>query len=418
VTAAALLVVAGAALDRIVWRNGTGNAPLARRVRWAFERLGPTFVKAGQLMSSSPGSLPKTWVDEMAHCRDDVPAASWKSVSQLLADELGARRGRLVHIDPKPVAAGSIAQVHTAELDDGLVVVVKVQRPGLEKVLAGDIRLLRIAARLAARLSPACAAANPVRLVDDFAGGLYGQLSFRREAANARLMQHALASLPVRVPKVISDLSTDRVLVMERLEGVAGSDLGAIDALGVDRSELVRTVVAALILPALRAGAFHGDMHAGNMVVMADGGLGLVDFGVVGHLDPATRAAASDILDAAVHHRFGDVAMAVCKMVDATDVDLAAVIPEVAAFMAAHLDTTVAALDVRQALSGILQLAARHGFTLPESLVAFFKQMLYIDGICRELDPGFDVLGDVAPIVAMARDQHHPEARALSTIAA
>jgi ubiquinone biosynthesis protein len=354
----------------------------------------------------------------MAYCRDDVAAASWKSVSQLMADEFGEQRDRFTHIDPTPVAAGSIAQVHAAELDDGTQVVIKVQRPGLDKTLAGDIRLLRIVARLVARISPACAAANPVGLVDDFAAGLYEQLSFRKEAANAGLMRNALASLPVYVPNVFAELSTDRVLVMERLEGLGSTEVGAIDALGIDRVEVVRVVVAALIVPALREGVFHGDMHSGNMMMLADGRLGLMDFGVVGHLDPATRVAAAELLDAAVNHRFGDAAVAILKMIDAGDVDLAAVIQEVQSFMVAHLDTTVAALDVCSTICGILKLAARSGFALPESLVAFFKQMLYIDGICRGLDVDFDVLGDAAPIVSMARNQHDSEVWAMGTIGA
>src|SRR5262249_36994956 len=116
VAAAALTILAGATRDRLWHRRTSYDAMLARRVRGAFERLGPTFVKAGQLMASSPGSVPKPWADEMAHCRDEVPAARWKAISQLLADELGERRDQLAEIKPEPIAAGSMAQVHAAVL--------------------------------------------------------------------------------------------------------------------------------------------------------------------------------------------------------------------------------------------------------------------------------------------------------------
>ena len=418
VAAAAFTILAGAMWDRLWQRRPSFDAMLARRVRRAFERLGPTFVKAGQLLSSSPGWLPKAWVDEMAHCRDEVPAARWKAISQLLVDELRERRDQLGVINPEPIAAGSIAQVHAAVLSDGTPVVVKVQRPGLRKVLAADIGLLRIIARLLARVSPTCAAANPVALVDEFATGLEDQLSFRMEAANVRRMRIALASLAVHVPKIFTDLSTDRVLVMERLEGVRADDIDTVNALGLDRSAIVQTVMASLILPAMREGMFHGDMHPGNMLLLPDGRIGLLDFGVLGHLDASGQAALCDLLVAVVDRRFGDVALAVFGMVDVSDVEQAALVDEVRVFLAGHLDTSLAGLDVRATMTGILGIASRNGCTLHDSLVAFIKQLLYIDGVCRALDPDFDVLGDARPIISMARDTTRASARNESTIAA
>jgi ubiquinone biosynthesis protein len=418
VAAAALTILAGATCDRLCHRRASFDAMLARRVRRAFERLGPTFVKAGQLVSSSPGSVPKAWVDEMAHCRDEVPAARWKAISQLLADELRERRDQLAEINPEPMAAGSMAQVHAALLADGTPVVVKVQRPGLRKLLVADIGLLRIVARLLARLSPTCAAANPVALVDEFATGLDDQLSFRREAANLERMRIALASLAVHVPKVYTNLSTDRVLVMERLEGVRPDDIEAVNRLGLDPPAMARTIMASLIVPAMRKGTFHGDMHPGNMLVLPDGRIGLLDFGVLGHLDAPNRAALCDLLVAVVDRRFGDVALAVFGMLDLSGVDQAALAQEAQAFLGAHLDTSLAGLDVRATITGILGIASRNGCTLRDSLVTFMKQLLYIDGVCRQLDPHFDVLGDARPIISMARDTECVSAHNESSIAA
>jgi ubiquinone biosynthesis protein len=418
VAAAAVRILVGATCDRLCQRRASFDAVLARRVRRAFERLGPTFVKAGQLISSSPGSVPKVWVDEMARCRDEVPAARWKAISQLIADELRERRDQVAEINPEPIAAGSMAQVHAAVLGDGTPVVVKVQRPGLRKVLAADIGLLRIIARLLARLSPACAAANPVALVDEFATGVDDQLSFRREAANVQRMRIALSSSRVRVPKVFTDLSTDRVLVMERLEGVRADDIEAVNGLELDRSAVVRTVMASLILPAMREGIFHGDMHPGNMLVLPDGRIGLLDFGVLGRLDASSRAALCDLLAAVVDRRFGDVALALFGMIDTSGGDQVALLQEVGAFLADHLDTSLAGLDLRAMITGILGIASRNGCTLRDSLVPFIKQLLYIDGLSRELDPDFDVLGDARPIISMARDTKGASTHNESTIAA
>jgi ubiquinone biosynthesis protein len=397
------VAVLAAEFDRLSRRGPAFEVLLARRTRQAFERLGPTFVKAGQLISSSAGSLPKAWVDEMSHCRDQVPAAPWASVAKLLKDELGERRRELLDLDPVALAAGSMAQVHAAALSDGTAVVVKAQRPGLEKVLDRDIRLLRLSARFCVRFSPACAAANLVALVDDFALDLHEQLSFLNEAANAARIGSALRPLLVRIPHVYAHLSTDRVLVMERLWGVAGDDTGAISALGVDQLEIVRALVAALILPAVRDGVFHGDMHPGNLLVLPNGRLGLLDFGVIGRLDAAKRAATSDLLDAIVNRRYGDAALAILQMIEPGEVDVAALIADTQSLLTAHLETALGKVDVNGVIIEFLHSAARNGLVLPRSLMSFLKQLLYIEGICRMLAPDFDVLSDAAPIVSLAR---------------
>jgi ubiquinone biosynthesis protein len=402
----AVAVVTGASFDRIVKRHSDFESLLAHRVRLAFEHLGPTFVKAGQLLSSSAGPLPQAWMDEMAHCRDDVAAAPWKAACELLAGELGNKMDRILDMDHEPIAAGSMAQVYGARLANGDAVVVKVQRPGLERVLSKDIRILRTAARLAIRFSPSCAAANPKALVEEFASGLVQQLSFWREADNADAMRGPLSTLGVRVPKVYRDLSTDRVLVMERFAGTRPDDTNAIDGEGIDRSKLVQTIVGALLVPALGSGLFHGDMHPGNMVVLPDGDLGMLDFGVIEELESQARVAAGELLEALSARRYGDMVMALFKLIDPSQIDLNALIPEVQALVCDFIDRPLGTMDVRDAINGMLELAARNKFSLPESLVAFMKQILYISGICRILEPEFDVLGDIAPIVALARQPH------------
>jgi ubiquinone biosynthesis protein len=178
------------------------------------------------------------------------------------------------------------------------------------------------------------------------------------------------------------------------------------------------TIVASLILPAMREGVFHGDMHPGNMLVLPDGRIGLLDFGVLGHLDAPSRAALCDLLGAVVDRRFGDVALAVFGMIDVSGVDQAALLEEAQAFLASHLDTSLAGLDVRATVTGILGIASRNGCILRDSLVAFLKQLLYIDGVCRQLDPDFEVLGDAGPIISMGRDTKCASAHNESSIAA
>lgn len=403
--AVALRVAGGIAGDRLLGRPDERDARCARRVRQAFEALGPTFVKLGQLLSTSTSPLPKAWIDELAGCRDHVTAVPWSTVEGLLDSQLGERRGALVAIDPEPLAAGSMAQVHAGRLAGGTRVVVKVQRPGLDRVLAQDMRLLKLAARLAVRVSRACAAANVTALVEDFAAGLSEQLSFVNEAANAEKMRAALAGLPVRVPRVYHHLSSERVLVMEHLEGSAADDLAGIGAAGADRCALARTVVATLLVPAITQGCFHADMHAGNMLVLTDGQLGLVDFGVVGSLEPEVRTATLELLSAMAEQRYEDALLAMVGLVPSTELDMAALVPQVQCLASTFFDKPIGELDALGALTAVLSLAAGNGFTLPQALVALFKQVVYISGLCQVLDPTFDILADLAPVLDAARRQ-------------
>lgn len=392
------------AVDRL--RAPAGGLPTiaGRRLRAAFERLGPTFVKAGQLISSSPGSLPKAFVDELAHCRDNVTPASWPAVSALICHELGERARHLCDLDPAPIAAGSMAQVHGAFLGDGTPVVVKVQRPGLPTVLAKDLAVLRLVARLAARLSRTMRAANPSALVEDFARGLSEQLSFRTELANLKRMRVALAPVSVRIPQTFRALCTEHVLVMERLDGVKVTDVASLDALGVERRALVATIAESLLVPALAGSVFHGDAHAGNLLVTTDGELALLDFGLVEKLERPTAHEVGEMLSAVVKGRFDEAGLRILSLAKGSCADLPAFAAEVQSLVGRCLDRSIGELNVARTISELLALAARNGLDLPQELVAFFKQLVYLDGICRGLDPGFDLLADGGDVVQAARE--------------
>jgi ubiquinone biosynthesis protein len=403
VCAAGISVLALCAVDRLRSRDVAFAAIVGRRLRRAFEQLGPTFVKAGQLISSSPGSLPKAFVDELAHCRDHVAPAPWDSVSALIFLELGERARHLLRLEEAPIAAGSMAQVHAAVLTDGTRVVVKVQRPALHGVLAKDLAVLRLVARLAARWSRTLRAANPSALVEDFARGISEQLSFRTELANLKRMRVALAPMSVRIPRVCEALCTEHVLVMERLDGVSVSDLSSIGAFGVDRHALVTTIVESLLVPALAGSVFHGDAHAGNLLVTPTGELALLDFGLVAKLQPAVADQLGGLLSAVFNRHFEEAGLRIFSLARGECPDVAAFAIEVQSLVSGCLDRSIGELNVASTISDLLSLAARNGLNLPEDIVAFFKQLVYLDGICRGLDPGFDLLGDGGAIVDAAR---------------
>ncbi|MHB8246520.1 MAG: ABC1 kinase family protein [Acidimicrobiales bacterium] len=369
----------------------------ALQLRLAFQGLGPSFVKLGQLISSSPGTFPQVLVEEFAHCQDSVPPEPWETVAATLESELGCDLHKhFSWIDWHPLAAGSIAQVYPAWRHDGTAVVIKVQRADLRETLRQDLRMLLAGARAAVRLRPSLAAANPVGIIEDFADSLVHELAFRIEAAQMDELRMILTTWPIRIPAVHWDLTTDRVLTMERIEGVKVSDPAGLDRIGVSREHLAETILGSLLDSALRHGAFHGDGHAGNMLVTPDGTLGLLDFGIVGRLDEQARVAVSHLLGALIERRFEAMAVAIMSLADVTNVDLPAAVADLQAIAGTYLDRPIKEIPMGRLLGELLRAANRHGVALPTGLVLLFKQILYLDGLGRSLHPGFDVFADGA----------------------
>jgi ubiquinone biosynthesis protein len=379
----------------------------ARQVRLGFEDLGPSFVKLGQLVSSSPGAFPAALVEELSHLQDEVAPEPWEAVAATLGAELGPAAGRLRWVGRHPLAAASMAQVHPAVLEDGAEVVVKVQRPGLAEVLGQDLRAMHAAARLVSRALPAARAANPVGAVEDFARTLAEELDFRVEAGHMERLREILAGWPVAIPRVVPELTSARVLTMSRLEGTKISDTEALARLDVDRVALADTVLASLLYTALCHGIFHGDAHPGNLLVLEGGVLGLLDFGIVGQLDDRTRIQTARLVAAFVDRRFEAVAEAIVSLAHAPRLDVAQVVADLSEIAASYLSRPWGQVRLPRLLLELVRAATRHGVVLPADLVLFCKQLLYLDGVGRALNPSFDVFADGSRFLAFLP----PEAR-------
>lgn len=366
----------------------------ALQLRLTFQDLGPTFVKMGQFISSSPGTFPQALVDEFAYCLDDVPPQSWKTAMATVEAELGPVADHFAHIDPEPLAAGSIAQVHAGILRTGEEVVVKIQRRHLERVLRQDLRMMLLGARLLLRVRPAFAVANPIGIIEDFATTLAQEMSFRREAANMDGLRKALVGWPVVIPEVHHHLTTDRVIVMERLYGAKVSDLEAVRRAGVDVAALGELILAVFFSTALRHGVFHGDCHAGNLFALPDGRLGLLDFGIMGQLSERERDATSRFFAALFEQRFDAVVEGIIELTDSPMADIEGVVAELGELAGRYLGGPLAEMQMAALFGELLGSANRHGMSLPTNHVLLFKQLLYLEGLCRALNPEIDVFRD------------------------
>ncbi|MET9224746.1 AarF/UbiB family protein [Lentzea sp. NPDC003310] len=356
-------------------RTDTG---LARSLRLALQDAGVTFVKLGQVLSTRADLLPQDFVDELSLLQDKVPAAKWEQVRAVLDAEVGL--GAFREVDPEPLAAASIAQVHRAVLASGAEVVVKVQRPDVRATAEGD---LDIVTRLAEKLQRTrWGSALGVRdLAAGFAAALREELDFRIEARNLAAVAAASDST-VGLPHV--HLSTSRVLVMDRLDGVplrgAAQDEG-----------LARTLLRFVLRQVMLDGVFHADPHPGNVLLLTDGRLGLLDFGSVGRIDSALRSALQRLLLAIDRSDPAGLTDALLELTSRPeDIDEQRLERALGQFMARHLGAGMRP-DVEM-FGDLFLIVSRFGLSIPPEIAAVFRALATLEGTLAVLAPGFNIV--------------------------
>lgn len=382
---------------------------LASRLRSACEALGPTFVKFGQLLGSADGLLPSEIVAEFGGCRDDVAPLPFDVARRETERALGRLDDHFAHIEPRPLAAASIAQVHAATLRDGTEVVVKVQRPGVRAVVERDVAVLHALARTIEHVDIATTA-NLSGMVALFAETVLEELDFRLEAENMIAIALSLeetGATDVAVPRPVPWGVTPTVLVMERLHGRRLHD-PEWDAGGeADALALLRTGTQAVLECALTHGLFHGDMHAGNMLLLDDGRYGLLDFGIVGRFDVVQRRALWEWITAMMT----DDLAAQLRALDG----LGAFPPGTdVATLAAGLDLALTRLDadadssfdeMAVGFERIARILQAHGMRVPKELALFLKNLLHVNGAMRTLAPERDPYAEVGDIFEVVSDR-------------
>jgi ubiquinone biosynthesis protein len=371
--------------------------PLPHRFRIAFAGLGPTFVKLGQLIASSPGLFPPDWATEFASLRDQVPPFPAAEARRIISDELAGPLGSFfADFGDEPIAAASIAQVHGATLHDGSAVVVKVQRPGLDAQVKDDLRAMRMLAAVLERI-PYTAVASPRAVVEDFGRTIAEEMDFRLEADNMERMRAILEQEGIadaRVPRVHLDLVTRRVLTMERIDGIRFHDVEAMRAAGIDTARLLRIGAQTVVEGVLVHGFFHGDLHAGNIVVLPDGTFVLLDFGIVGRLTESVRNRLARYLIAVTTNDYEGMVRALRSFGDAVpkDADINVLAAEVRAKYEPFVKDGVVVAQLGDLMDTMIRSMVKFRIRIPRELVLLSKQMLYLEGAARTLAPEMDLL--------------------------
>ena len=372
----------------------------ANELRLAFEELGPTYVKLGQMIASSPGMFPDVLAEECRACLDEVPPVSYEGVRQVFEEEFGGPiEDFFSAFDPTPLASASIGQAHVATLHEGDEVVVKVQRPGIHERLEGDLRIIMRIARILER-SPRLRTIGPVAAVEDFAISLAEELNFQIAARAMERFERNLRSfghhLDVRTPKVHWRYTTDRVLVMERIHGYNFDNLPRDAGSQWDLPGALKKGVRAWMESVLQHGFFHGDVHGGNLMLDPQGDVVMLDFGIVGRLDQNTKEVLRQCLPALMFQKdYKTVASAMFGLgsgikpehLDAAAADIGTILEPI-------LSRPLAEISYGEILVDIIRVGSRYEARVPRQLVLVAKQLLYFERYAKEMAPGWSILAD------------------------
>ena len=371
------------------------------RVRLAMEELGVVFIKWGQYLSTRDDLIPEAYIKEFARLQNSVQPVPFSEVERICTAILES--GELVDLDPCPLAAASVGQVHAAKLPDGREVVVKVRRPGLQKQVSTDLEILQELADLVEKHLPALASVRPGALVEEFSRGLLAELDFSREAVNLERFGRFYAANPkVKVPRIFRGLCSERVLVMERVDGLKFNDRQALLAAGYDLPGLARFGAEVMLEQIMLFGYFHGDPHPGNLLVQPGPRVALIDFGLVGRLNRSTRDILLDLTLAAVRKKPRAVTNALMKLVvmeGEEQPDRERLEVEVDLFLEANVGRPLKELNIGRILNDMMNIAAQYQLSLPSDLLLLVKALTQLEGLGYQLDPDFDLVKVAQPFI-------------------
>ncbi len=376
--------------------------PTAQRFREALEELGPTFVKLGQLLSTRPDILPESFILELEKLQDDVPSFPFSEVVEVFREEFDKSPEEIfVEIDHEPTASGSMAQVHKARLPDGTLVAVKIQRPGIVSLIDTDLSILMEIATLMERHIPELNWINPVALVQHFAASITRETDFISEFNAAKQFYNNFADDPtVVIPRVFRKYSSEKILVMDFIEGIKISDLEAIADSNLDRKTLARNGAHLILKEIFKHQFFHGDPHPGNLFALDNNRIAAIDFGIVGYLDDRTTRLLGRIFAGVIKKDIDSIVSSLEKMrILPSHVDMTAFRFDLQSFLDRYYGSTISEVDLDDIIRDSLRIVRNHQIVLPANLATIGRMLVLSTGIARKLDPDFDMLEETRPYI-------------------
>jgi ubiquinone biosynthesis protein len=374
----------------------------AERIRMAVEELGPTFITLAQILSTRPDLIPLDLTQELGKLQDRVPPFPFGEVREIVESELKASlEDEFQRFEEIPLAAASIGQAHRARLRDGPEVVVKVQRPGIRKLIEIDLEILYYLATLMEKYVEEAGFQRPTRIVEEFARTLEKEIDYHIEASYAERFARQFLHHPfIYVPRVYRKVSTSRLLTLEYIQGVKVTDIATLDEKGFDRKVIASRGAELILEQVFKHGFFHADPHPGNVFILPENIICYLDYGMMGTVGRQTREDFSGLLSAVVGRDESKITKALLKIVEwEVEPGPRALERDIAELMGLYLGLPLKELRMAPLLRHLLELINRHRLRLPPDVFLMLKAMAAVEGIGLQLDPDFDMTAQATPFL-------------------
>lgn len=374
----------------------------AERVRVMLEELGPTFIKMGQILSTRPDLLPVEYIEELFKLQDAVPSFPFSDVKEIIENEFKKPVDAIfLKFDKQPIAAASIGQVHKAVTQNGEKVVVKIQRPGIKRIVEVDLEIMLHLADLMEKHLEGWDIHHPTKIIKEFAVTLEKELDYTLEAAYMeRFARQFEGDERIYVPKIYREWMTKRVLTMECIEGVKASDLNRLEKEGLDRFKIARLGFDLIMQQIFVNGFFHADPHPGNIFILPGNIICFIDFGMMGRISLKTRENFTDLILSIVKRDEVKATDAILKLSKYDDPpDYYALHGDVTEFMDKHCYMPLKEVELGSMLHQLIDVITRHQLNIPPDLFLMIKALSTIEGLGTKLDPDFDVIKQAAPFM-------------------
>ena len=374
---------------------------IEKRLRLTLERLGPTFIKFGQVLSVRPDLIPKSYIKELENLQDKVPDFPYSVVREQVKKELGKEIEEIFsEFGKKPIASASISQVHKAELKDGSKVAVKVQRPDVMKIMETDIDIMFYAARLLEKHMPNLRKFNPVGVIEEFSKWTEKELDFKREAFNAkRFARNFSGSKTVKIPKIYDDFTTEKILVMEFIDGIELHNIKEAKRRKIDLKPIINNGFEAILTQVFVHGLFHADPHPGNIIITKDRKVAFVDFGIVGHFDENLKSKSIELFDGVINNEPEKVVDTLIALSSAEATNKEELLDDVGEVLDSLQDSDITRIKVSYALEEVMDLALSYGLKMPAPFVLFGKTIATLEGVALKYDPNFKIVDATKPFL-------------------
>lgn len=374
---------------------------LAYRLREAFVELGPTFIKLGQVLSTRPDLLPPVYIEQLERLQDKVRPMSYKEVEKQLIREIGNPQEVFPEFDPEPLAAASIGQVHRAVLSCGAQVIVKIQRPNIERVVEDDLQIILGLARLSERRSQEARRLGVYAMIEDYAKMFRRELDYAREARSTERMYHNFkGDERVRIPRVYWDYTTPRVLTEEYIEGVKINDIEGMKQRGWDVRKISQLGTESFLAQIILHGFFQADPHPGNILVLSETEIAFIDFGEIGTLADNRLVIIGELL-VGISKQNMDRAMAALSDMGITDNMVGAWDDFQEDFEDLVKSATTGGLgnlDMNRLRKELMELSYKYQLKMPAYLTSLMKALITVEGVGKKLDPGYDFMEAAKPL--------------------